>query len=354
MRQAQSIEKFFCTLCQTVYPRSALTFRCPSSPQHLVCSHCLPSTLRTSKLQCPLCSSHSSTRSKSIKEPGQPKSVHGQTEAPQRLALKPSEQGRLQNHVPKSSVSTQARCGLHGEPTGFICLDFSCSVKRPGCGRCLRDQHARCRPELLFDATSLKNRVELSDMLSLKEDFDKFFTDLVKKSVAALQSQLLQNLEQQLKSFKAQIADLGSLDIWTLGQNAEKIRCDLNPASGKVRISLREESKLKAALRRFDERVRLFFKDEFGQLQTKFAAINFRQLLESRPSGAEPQAMYDTQLVSRMMAADDPRPRPLAETHVPSMTPSEFESLVNLHALLNPISTLQQTGKYLSSPLTFV
>jgi len=336
MRQGLTTEKLTCLQCQNYVTRSKAGYLCPGQYAHILCELCVLNFTKKAKkceIVCPSCS-RSRMTSQTLKLSGPPTPFH-QKASTIRFITPLDITKTVSRHFNFSKPSV--KCLLHAETITKLCVDPTCIAKRMGCSRCVNDSHSRCRSEMILDSSLGKQQLELSEILSLKEDFPHFFIGLVRESVRSFESKLMHLLDVQLNDLKSQIVDLGQCDLQTLSNNLDRLRFDYDSSIAKIRVNLKDETKFKAGLRKFDEKIREVLTDELARVASKFSSITFNQLSQMRSSRAECDGMYEADAIHTAHLRLDETPRPLSEVHVPSMTASEFETLINLHHMLDPL-----------------
>jgi hypothetical protein len=337
MRQGLASDKLTCLQCQNYVSRAKAGYLCPGQYSHALCEQCVASLtkkVKKSEIVCPSCSRYRMP-SQTLKL-SMPPTPFQQKTSTIRFVTPPDTARTVSRHFNFSK--NQVKCSFHSEHLTKLCLDPTCLAKRVGCGKCIVDAHARCRSEMIYDANVGKQQLELSEILSLKEDFPQFFIGLVKEAVRAFESKLMQILDLQLKDLKAHIVDLGQCDLTTITSNVDKLRFDYDSSTAKIKVNLKEESKFKVCLKKFDEKIREVLAEELSKVSSKFGTISFDQLYERRYSKTGNEGMYEPQTIPTAHLLLDETTRPLSEVHVASMTASEFEALINLHHMLDPLN----------------
>jgi hypothetical protein len=343
MRFDNTLERFpTCSMCQGCTVASKEGFQCKVNRSHRICGTCCQGMLRqskTSSLGCPFCSHISLSRHPRdlSASPNVNFAMKDSTNIQQPSNRMVSSSIVRKSTIPRLSANPLLRCKFHNEAVAYLCLDINCRGNRQCCGKCLNLSHKRCRAELTIDATSAKSRLEISHSLALKDDFEKFFQAVIQEAIRSFEAQIHKLLEIQLLELRTHIVDIGFGDFTLLGQNVDRLKFEIDSVSGKIRVNLKDEAKFKEGLRKFDDAVRLTLEEELVNVTKKFSNISFRQLYERKNSGSEHQGRYDLTMLRKMNGERDnlSESRALEKVHTPSMSASEFETLVGLHQMLN-------------------
>ena len=336
MRQGLTTEKLTCLQCQNYVTRAKAGYLCPGQYAHVLCELCVLNHTKKAKkteIVCPSCSRfRMPSQTLKLSTPSTP--FH-QKVSTIRFVTPPETTKTISRHFNFSKPLV--KCSFHSENLTKLCLDPSCTAKRIACTRCIADSHSRCRNEMMFESSLGKQQLELSEILSLKEDFPQFFIGLVKEAIKNFESKLMQLLDLQLNDLKSQIVDLGQCDLTTLATNLDRLKFDYDSSTAKIKVNLKDESKFKVGLKKFDEKIREVLSEELVKVSSKFSTISFNQLYQRRSSKTDSEGMYEAGAIPTAHLRLDETPRPLSEVHVPSMTASEFETLISLHHMLDPL-----------------